>query len=159
MIREPTYMVRQGFALMLFVLLASSWTACATRVAQEPEPPPMPATNIPAEHPPAAPETMEINEENLHFKGDTGREQAIARLDKAIAQHAAGPQDSNTLRMESLAELTQRHIVEARPEDAVLRIGVYPVDEANWALSFTIDEQDRLVNLVTETIEPSPAFE
>lgn len=98
-------------------------------------------------------------EENLHFKGDTDRDEAVARLDKAIAHHAASPQALNTLRMVSLAELTQRHIVEIMAEEAILRVQVYPVEEANWELSFTVDEQDRLVDLVTATIEPPPEFD
>lgn len=150
--------------VMSLLLLASLWTACATKSGQEPAPVNTVTTHTPAEDETSATETpaleiIEIKEENLRFKSDAGRDEAVARLDKAIATHAAGPQALNTLRMVSLAELTQRHIVEVIIEDAVLRVHVYPVEEANWELNFTVDEQDRLVALVTWTIKPPPRFD
>jgi hypothetical protein len=109
-------------------------------------------------------EDLELHDQGLIeerlFLTDTTREEALVRLHAAFQWSQENPGRVQDLVLESVARLTESHIIEVRGDGDVLHVMVYPADpEPAWEVMFTVDENNHVTNMVTATIEPPPELD
>lgn len=102
---------------------------------------------------------VEVNNTHVLYDGPD-REDVLKKLSRAIERYEKTPKtDGGMIRFGSLEEHSQAHYIKIAWEDRVqktLRINTYPSTNPMWEVSFVVDANDTVTDMVTATEEPAP---
>lgn len=103
-------------------------------------------------------ETMPtLNEDHLRLHGELRLEEVLPRAQAAFAWYSEQPHWAAGRKLGSLEELTQEHFVEITAREGLLDLHVYPATPPiAWEMTFTINEEDEIEEMVVATLEEAP---
>jgi len=144
------------FGNLWFLVVVAMTIGCATK-AEESAPIPRSEESVPA--PTTAAVEVSVKQDHVMYEGED-RDNVLQKLANAIALYEKTPRtDGGMPTFKSLAAHSQGHIIkltwESR-ETRRLRVNTYPAQDAMWEVSFVVDEDGKIVDMVAATDEPAP---
>jgi hypothetical protein len=95
--------------------------------------------------------------EHFIFHGPPAdRERVRARVQRAYVYQSTQKRDMSMNPFTTLEDELKLNYVSVKTDGKLLRVEVNPAENPSWELTFTIDEQDHMTNLVIATIAPDP---